>query len=232
MDKMINLAVIPARSGSKGLKNKNIKPLCGKPMMAYSIEAALNSMVFDEVYVSTDSEEYAGIAREYGANVPFLRSEAASSDKAGSWDVVREAIWQYEKIGKNFHMVTLLQPTSPLRTSEDIKNAYRLYQEKRAKAIVSICEVDHSPLWSNTIPDDLSLEHFIRKEVAGLPRQELMPYYRINGGIYMVNVDYFKRTDNIYASEVYAYIMDKKNSVDVDDAFDFNIAEEILKMHS
>ncbi len=230
MEKVKNIAIIPARSGSKGLKNKNIKELCGKPLIAYSIEAALNSQIFDEVYVSTDSEEYAKIAIEYGASAPFLRSQITSTDKASSWDVVREALEQYEKVNRYFDMVTLLQPTTPLRKAEDITNAYQLYREKKANAIVSVCEVDHSPLWSNTLPEDLSLGNFIRKEVSELPRQELQAYYRINGGIYMVSVDYFRQTDNIYSSACFAYVMDKKHSVDIDDEFDFRIAEAIINM--
>jgi CMP-N,N'-diacetyllegionaminic acid synthase len=230
MDKTKNIAIIPARSGSKGLLNKNIKLLHGKPLLAYSIDAALTSELFDEVYVSTDSTEYAKIAMEYGASVPFLRNEATATDKASSWDVVREALNRYQELGKTFDMVTLLQPTTPLRKAEDIKNAYQLYQEKKANAIVSVCEMDHSPLWSNTLPENLSLENFIRKEVSSLPRQELNTYYRINGGIYMVKVDYFLQVQSIYQSECFAYIMDKKCSVDIDDAFDFAVAEAILTM--
>lgn len=125
-----HIAIIPARSGSKGLKDKNIKLLAGKPMVAYTIEAAKQSGIFDCVHVSTDSDEYARIAREYGADVPFLRSDELSSDTAGSWDVVRWTMAQYAKLGQVFDCVTLLQPTSPLRTDEDIQNAYRLLQEK------------------------------------------------------------------------------------------------------
>lgn len=230
MERMNNLAIIPARSGSKGLKDKNIKILNGKPLLAYSIDAALKSGIFDEVYVSTDSQEYADIAMKYGAKVPFLRSEKAATDQASSWDVVREALSCYEKEDKNFDMITLLQPTTPLRTAEDIQRSYQLYQENKANAVVSVCEVDHSPLWSNTLPEDLSLTNFIRKEVSDMPRQQLQTYYRINGGIYMVKVDYFKKTDNIYADSCYAYIMDKKRSVDIDDEFDFRIAEVLLSL--
>lgn len=117
---MKNIAVITARSGSKALVDKNIKLLAGKPLLAYTIEAAKESGCFDTIMVSTDSEKYAVIARDYGAQVPFLRSEATSSDTAGSWDVVREVICQYKELGEVFDSVCLLQPTSPLRTAEDI----------------------------------------------------------------------------------------------------------------
>lgn len=228
MDKLRNLAIIPARSGSKGLKNKNIKLLHGKPLMAYSIEAAIYSGIFEEIYVSTDSEMYAKIALDYGAKVPFIRSQATATDKASSWDVVREALDRYEQIGKTFDMFTLLQPTAPLRKTEDIQKAYQLYLEKNANAVVSVCEVDHSPLWCNTLPEDNSLCNFISEEVSNLPRQELKTFYRINGGIYMVKVDYFKDNVSIYVKDCFAYLMDKERSIDIDDELDFQFAEVIM----
>jgi len=231
MNNMKNLAIIPARSGSKGLINKNIKLLNGKPLLVYSVEAALASGIFTEVYVSTDSEEYAQIALAYGGNVPFLRSPATATDKASSWDVVREALDQYKQIKKTFDMVTILQPTSPLRKAEDIQNAYQLYQDKNANAVVSVCEVDHSPLWCNTLPGDFSLKEFIQKEINDLPRQELITYYRINGGIYMVKSNYLLQSGNLYDSGCYAYVMDKIRSIDIDDEFDFKITEAIIKMN-
>ena len=117
---MTSMAIILARSGSKGLKDKNIKLMDGKPLIAYSIEAAKESGLFDVVHVSTDSQKYADIAVEYGADEPFLRSEEMSSDTADSWDAVLEVLRQYKEIGKEFDIVTLLQPTSTIRTGEDI----------------------------------------------------------------------------------------------------------------
>ena len=118
--KVNNIAIITARSGSKGLRDKNIKMLCGKPLMAYSIEAAINSKMFKTIMVSTDSEEYACIAKEYGAEVPFLRTPENSTDKAGSWETVAEVVRRYYDEGVRFETVCLLQPTSPLRLPEDI----------------------------------------------------------------------------------------------------------------
>ena len=156
-----HIAVIPARSGSKGLKDKNIKPLNGKPLMAYSIEAALESGLFDCVHVSTDNPEYAGTARRYGAEVPFLRSPELSSDTATTWDAMRYVLEEYRKLGKEFDTLAVLQPTSPLRTSQDIRAAYRILEEKQADSVVGVCEVEHSPLWSNTLPEDGCLKGFI-----------------------------------------------------------------------
>ena len=128
--KQSNLCIIPARSGSKGLKDKNIKMFCGRPLMALTIEAALNSKLFDEVMVSTDSELYAEIARDFGATVPFLRSDEMATDKAGTWDTAREVVSKYRELGKEFDTICLLQPTSPMRTSENIVNAYKVFKEK------------------------------------------------------------------------------------------------------
>lgn len=125
-----NLAIIPARSGSKGLPDKNIRLLNGRPLIAYTIDAALQSEQFDEVMVSTDSKEYREIARQYGANVPFLRSKENSSDRAESWDMVREVIDCYSGLGQMFESFCLLQPTSPLRTVSNIIEAYELFRKK------------------------------------------------------------------------------------------------------
>ena len=226
---MKNLALIPARSGSKGLVNKNIKLLNQKPLLAYSIEAAIDSGIFDEIYVSTDSQEYADISMDYGASVPFLRSQETATDTASSWDVVKEAIRRYEENGRSFTMVTLLQPTTPLRSFEDIRKAYSIYLEEAANSVVSVCEVDHSPLWCNTLPKDHSLSNFIRPEVINLQRQGLDQYYRINGAIYMVDTNYLLNCKNIYEEKSIAYLMDKKRSIDIDDAYDFMIAEAIIQ---
>ncbi len=226
---MSNIAIIPARSGSEGLKDKNIRQLHGKPMLAYSVLAALESGIFDEVMVSTDSEEYAGLSREYGARVPFLRSEEMSTNSAASWDVVREVLRRYADNGSKFEMVTLLQPTSPLRTAEDILRAYDLFRKEQAQAVVSVCEMEHSPLWSNVLPEDGSLEGFLRPEVqtcAG--RQKLDTYYRINGAIYMSRIDYEEMRFNLYSRGCYAFKMDQMHSVDIDTELDFKIAEMLL----
>lgn len=227
MGEVKNLAIIPARSGSKGLKDKNIKLLHGKPLLAYTIEAALESKIFDEVYMSTDSEVYANLAIHHGASVPFLRSEYNAGDTSSSWDVVKEALTRYRQMNRAFDMVTLLQPTTPLRTVEDIKKAYELYKEKNADVVISVCEVEHSPLWTNTLPMDFSLNQFIKKETLELPRQKLQMYYRINGAIYMINEAYFQKNgaNGLYSESSYAYIMDRKHSIDIDTEDDFILAE-------
>lgn len=224
---MKNLAIIPARSGSKGLPNKNIKHLDKKPLINYSIEAALQSAVFDEVMVSTDSEKYAEIAVSAGAKVPFLRSEVNSSDQASSWDVVREILKEYRERMQTYDTVCLLQPTSPLRIADDIVQAYEMYKNKKANAVIGVCEVDHSPLWTNTLTDTLSMDNFLQKDSI-LPRQKLDLYYRINGAIYIVNTRCVERKKNIFNNS-FAYIMPRERSVDIDTELDFLLAETIRR---
>ncbi len=225
---MNNLAIVPARSGSKGLIDKNIKILYEKPLMAYSIESAIESSQFDEVMVSTDSEIYAEIAIQYGAVVPFLRSAEKSSDTSSSWDVVKEVLECYGVRGVTFNTVALLQPTSPLRTAQDINNAFAIMQEKQANAVVSVCEVDHSPLWCNVLPENGSMDRFLPKDLVTKGRQKLDTYYRINGAIYLVKVPYLLSSQTIYDQGCFAYKMDKSRSIDIDDLVDFQIAKTIM----
>lgn len=226
---MKRIAIIPARSGSKGLKDKNIKELNGKPLMAYSIECALNSHMFDKVFVSTDSQKYAEIAIQYGAEAPFLRSEANSGDNAGSWDVVREVIDKLAAYGESYNEIMLLQATSPLRTSKDIINAVNLLHQKSCAGVVSVTECDHSPIWCNTLPKDLSMDNFDRKEYKNLPRQQLPIFYRYNGALYLVTAEELQNKEHMFEKNCYAYIMPQNRSIDIDTALDFMIAETIMK---
>ena len=225
---MRNIAIIPARSGSKGIIDKNIKDLCGKPLMAYTIEAALNSDCFDEVMVSTDSELYADIARGLGANVPFLRSELTSSDTASSWDMVDEVLNVYQKRVYEFDTFCLLQPTSPLRTAEDIKVAYELFIEKAKFAVVSVCEAEHSPLWCGHLPENNEFIGFV-DESSVKQRQVGSKYFRLNGAIYIVSVNRFKKEKFLYCEGSFAYVMCQNKSVDIDTELDFKLAEILMK---
>lgn len=224
---MRSIAIIPARSGSKGLPDKNILPLCGKPLLAYSVEAALASGCFDAVHVSTDSPRYAEIAQQYGADEPFLRSAETSSDTASSESAIREVLHRYEAQGQTFDAFMLLQPTSPLRTAEDIRAAFSIMEEKQADSVVSVCEAEHSPLWCGTLPPDDSMRDFLRIE-GEHRRQELAVYYRLNGAIYLVRAEHFLRTGSLYGDGCYAYRMPTGRSVDIDSQTDFVIAGALL----
>lgn len=226
---MKNLAIIPARSGSKGIRDKNIRDLNGRPLIYYSIAAALESGMFDTVMLSTDSEKYAMIGKNSGAEVPFLRSEKTSSDTASSWDAVSEVLEKYKEAGKSFDTFMLLQPTSPLRTADDIRKAYKEFEEKEAETVISLCETD-SPFQCNTLPGDLSMDSFIKPEAKGKRRQDLEKYYKFNGAIYLTRVAFFEEDHNIYRDRCFAYVMDKLNSIDIDDEADFRLAEALLSL--
>ena len=223
----MNIAIIPARSGSKGVKNKNIRNLNGKPLMAYSIEAALQSGIFDTVMVSTDSEEYAGIAKKYGAEVPFLRSAEYATDQSSSNDAIFEVLRKYQELGKNYDTLCILQPTSPLRGSDDIKKAYELYMEKDAFSVISVCESEHPFEWYGRITEDLSLDGFISRDTSKR-RQEAGKFYRLNGAIYLAKADEFRKDPFLYRERSYAYIMERSRSVDIDTEDDFLYAEFVI----
>lgn len=225
---MKNIAIIPARSGSKGLPDKNIKELNGKPLIALSIEAALSSGCFDTVMVSTDSEKYAQIAKKYGAKVPFLRSERTSSDTATSWDTVQEVLDGYKELGQEFDTFCLLQPTSPLRTGEDIRKAYELFMASASFAVVSVCEAEHSPLWCGQLPDNHEFIGFMNPE-SQKRRQDTGKFYRLNGAIYIVNIGKFETDRFFYHEGSFAYIMPQDRSVDIDTEIDFRLAELLME---
>lgn len=226
---MGNIAIIPARSGSKGLKDKNIKEVLGKPLIAYTLEAAVNSGIFDEVMVSTDSEHYAEVAKQtQGVNVPFLRSAGTAGDTASTWDVIREVLENYRNLGKEFDNFCVLQPTSPMRSSRHIEEAYDLFTKLDANSVVSVCKLGHSMNVCNQLPEDHSLVGFLRNPNK-YARQMNPTYYRLNGSIYMCSTKAFLEYGDIYRERSYAYIMSEEDSVDIDTADDMMMAEFLLE---
>ncbi|MFC1621715.1 cytidylyltransferase domain-containing protein [Candidatus Omnitrophota bacterium] len=217
------LALIPARSGSKRLPGKNVKLLAGKPLIAWTIEQAKTSKHVDKVIVSTDDKKIARISREYGSEVPFLRPQRLATDKAKSIDVILHGLDQLARDAEFYDIVILLQPTSPLRTSEDIDRAICLLFSKRAKAIISVYENGHRPLWSNTLPRNGSMKDFTsNKHIKG-------PYYTLNGAIYVSHVDHLRKKKEFVGSKTFAYIMPRERSIDIDDKLDFSIADQLLR---
>jgi N-acylneuraminate cytidylyltransferase/CMP-N,N'-diacetyllegionaminic acid synthase len=222
------LALIPARGGSKGLPGKNIRELAGRPLLAWSIEAARQSRYVDFVALSTDSRDIADVAEAEGVPVPFLRPAHLATDSASSFDALVHALDWYAGNGERFDLVVWLQPTSPLRTAADIDQAIELYFEKQAAAIVSVCETDHHPWWSNVLPADGNMADFLRPEVLNANRQELPVYYRLNGAIYLGAPEFLRKNGSFFGSGTYAYPMPDARSVDIDSLMDFRIAEAVL----
>lgn len=226
------LALIPARGGSKRLPRKNLLELRGEPMILWTIKAALLCPWIDEVMVSTDDVEIAQVSREFGAHVPFLRPVELAQDASTSFDVAKHTIDFYRtKLGREFDFIVMLQPTSPLRTAENIEEAINLCMQKDASAIISVCEADHSPLWMNVLPRDCSMSNFIHDDLKNKRSQELPKNYRLNGAIYICEVSRLLNECTFFISEnIYAYIMNKEKSIDVDDIFDFKLAEYFLSL--
>lgn len=222
------LAVIPARGGSKGLPGKNIRPLGGRPLIAWSIEAGLQSRFVDRVIVSTDSNEIADVARAAGAEVPFLRPPELATDDAKGVDAIIHAIDWYRGKCDPFDLVLVLQPTSPLRTPEDIDRAVELFFKKKACSVVSVCQTDHHPWWANTLPADGSMKDFLRPELSNTNRQNLPVFYRLNGAIYLTDISFLEQTLTFITAGTFAYSMPAERSVDIDSLLDFYLAEAIL----
>jgi CMP-N,N'-diacetyllegionaminic acid synthase len=219
------LYIIPARGGSKGLPGKNIRLLNAKPLIAHSILAAQRAQNKGIIVVSTDDTDIANIAKQYGAEVPFMRPAELSNDSASSIDVLLHAIEFYENKKQFFDLIVLLQPTSPLRTSEDIDNAIQTMKVKKAEAVVSVCETEHHPLWANIIPPDGSMKSFLRDDIKGLNRQQLPTYYRINGAVFISTIKAFKKNRSFIHDNTFSYVMPQSRSVDIDYEIDFKLAE-------
>lgn len=222
------IGIIPARGGSKGIRKKNIVDLAGKPLIAHTIEQAKGSKYIDEIIVTTDDEEIADIARKLGVEVPFSRPKALATDEAKGIDVVLHAITWFDSNEESFDIVMMLQPTSPLRLSEDIDKAIELLFLKNAMAIVSVCKSEHHPLWSNTLPEDGNMKNFINPEYMNKNRQELPVIYRLNGAIYLSFCNYIKDRKSFYGENTFAYIMPEERSIDIDNILDFKLAELLL----
>lgn len=218
------LAVITARGGSKGLPGKNIRPLAGVPLIGWSIRAARGSALVDRTIVSTDDENIARVARECGGEVPFIRDAKLAGDATPSLDVVLDALDRVP----GFDIVVLLQPTSPLRTSDDVDGAIRLCIEKGAPTCVSVCEADKSPYWMYTVSADARMNPVLPAENRATRRQDLPTVHVLNGALYVARVNALRNTRAFVTGDTVAYPMPKTRSVDIDTATDFLVAEHLL----
>ena len=218
------LAIIPARGGSKRLPRKNVLDLNGKPLIAYSIEAGLDSSYIDKVVVTSDDDEILTISKKYGA-VTINRPNELASDIATTFDAIKHTVDNCEK----YDYIVLLQPTSPLRDEKHIDKAIELLELKKSDAVVSVCKMDHSPLWSNTLSDSLSMTGFLKDEALNQRSQDLEEYYRINGAIYICNTGKLLEEESFFLKEkIFAYKMDRESSIDIDTKIDFKMAEILI----
>jgi len=221
------LAIIPARSGSKGIPDKNIKEINNKPLMAYTIETCQRAKVFDEIIVSTDSMHYAKIARAYGASIPFIRPEHLASDSASTLDVILHVLHELNALGRTYDYFMLLQPTSPLRTEENIIQSIDVLFNHDANTVISICKLDH--------PTNLTVQlnavgrlDFVFDDSKQVRRQDIESEFRINGAIYLCNIDYFLKYKSFYGEKSHPYIMSKLSSIDIDDIDQFKLVEAFM----
>ena len=220
------LAIIPARGGSKRLPHKNILKLKDKPLIAWSIESAKNSKYIDKLILSSDDEEIINVAKKFGCEVPFVRPKELAQDETRSIDVVLHTLKTLEE---NYDYVILLQPTSPLRTTKDIDKAIEFYFEKEATSVIGVCEMEHSPLWANTLDETMSMENFLDNKYNNSRSQDLPTFYRINGAFYMSKVDSILKNETFFIKEnIFAFLMSQEHSIDIDTKLDFIVAEAIL----
>lgn len=212
------LALITARGGSKGLPRKNVLMAGGRPLIAWTIVAALESAVVSRVVLSSDDEEIMETAKAWGCTAPFRRPASLASDTASSIDVVLHAM---ERL-PGFEYVVLLQPTSPLRTAADIDAAFELLRTSGASSCVSVCEVDQSPYWMFRLKEGSKMERLFPENAGAARRQDLPPVYVLNGAIYIAKVDLLRQTKNFVSEDCVAYVMPRERSLDIDSAEDFD----------
>ena len=220
---MKRLAIITARGGSKRIPYKNIREFCGKPIITYSIEAALNAGVFDEVMVSTDDEKIAAIAKKAGAKVPFLRSADTSNDFATTADVILEVLNEYETIGQNFDSACCIYPTAPFITSEKLKNAVELLENKVYDSVMPVAEFSFPPLRGMIMDEDRVSYKW--EEYSMARSQDLQKIYHDVGQFYVFDVEKFKESKKLVTKNTGAIIIDELEMQDIDNEVDWKLAE-------
>ena len=226
MDKLTDtLFVIPARGGSKGLPGKNIKDLCGKPLIAHSIDIARAFVDDEDICVSTDSEEIKQVVENYGLSVPFLRPDYLATDTATSNDVLIHAVNFFKQQGREYKKLVLLQPTSPLRTVDDVFGCIKLYRED-IDMVVSVMK-SHAPAVLCADNEDGFVELIYNKNASG--RQFVQDMYEFNGAVYVMNIHALLEKGLAGFTKRVKYEMAKVHSVDIDDIYDFKFVEAIMQ---
>ena len=223
------LCVILARGGSKGVPDKNIKKLNGRPLIYYTIKSIQEAGIYDRIILSTDSPMIADVAKKYGVEVPFMRPDYLASDTSIAQDAIEHALKWVEDNDKVYDYVQYIFPTAPLRTSEDLLKGIDILFDKNADMVISVCKTDHPAQWMNTLPSDYSLKGFVKKEYRQKNNQVLPDTYRLNGSIYVGRWDIFYNKMDWFEQNIVAYIMPRERSIDIDTELDFNLAEMLMK---
>ena len=221
--------LITARGGSKGIPHKNIYPLNGKPLIAYTIEAALKSKYVDRLIVSTDDKKIAEVSKNFNAEVPFIRPDSLSGDLASSASVIEHAITYFANENKSPDLIILLQPTSPLRETYDIDDALETFIKSDAESLISVCKTEQSPYWFKKFNNEGFISDFIPQPSTYIRRQDTPDLYILNGAIYILNTKSFLSSKIILGDKSLPYIMPKERSVDIDTMLDIDFAEFLLK---
>jgi CMP-N,N'-diacetyllegionaminic acid synthase len=219
------LGIIPARAGSKEIRQKNMKSFAGMPLVAWTFAEAKKCNFFDRLILSSDDPAVIDLADKYHIEVPFIRPAVLASDTAKSIDVVKHALDYY---GNKFSTVILLQPTSPLRTAADIKGAFNFFANTDGRAVISVCELECPLEWTATLSKNKTMKPFVplHNDVC---RQKFQPCYRINGAIYIAQKSYLLKNNGFLGKQTFAYIMERDRSIDIDNAADFKIAEFLMQ---
>jgi N-acylneuraminate cytidylyltransferase/CMP-N,N'-diacetyllegionaminic acid synthase len=223
------IAIVPARGGSKGLPGKNIKNLCGRPMIAYTIETALKSKYIQEVIISTDEKKIADIAVEYGATCPFMRPPELARDDSHAIDTYLYTVENLNRQhGYNIDEFVVLQPTSPLRITEDIDNTIDIFYRYKADSAASFVKETHPIIWHKYLDKEGKISS-IFSENQLQNRQEIRPTYYPNGAVYVFKYSLLVKDRCYYTERSYAYIMPFDRSIDIDTMDDFEYAEILLR---
>jgi CMP-N-acetylneuraminic acid synthetase len=225
------IAIIPARGGSKGLSRKNIRPLCNKPLVAWTIEQALNCKYFDVTIVSTDDEEIAEISQSYNAEVPFLRPKELALDTSPTFDTIKHAITWFEERDDFFDLVVLLEPTSPLRRKNDLNDALEIFMKKYeiADSLVSLGEVHMEKPYLLKNVENGFVTSFVSKEESYHQRQQLPTAYFPYGVIYLSKRDTLIRSGSFYQKRTIPFFIERWQNYEVDDLYDLICIESIFK---